>query len=337
VNDSTLLFLGSADVDQALTEVDPVACVHEALTLHAAGGALRWRPGDGEAARSLNMPGLLMGELQAAGTKIVNANPSNVQRGLPRASALILLFDFHTARVTCAMQGTHISALRTAAVSFLAAQRLGPAAGRRLAVIGCGPIGATHARLFARRLPGLEGVVLADADPARAKALHQELFAELEVAGVQLSLADSVPAALDGAAVVVTATTVNEPYIAYEQLAPGMLLVNVSLDDFDRGVVLKAGRVYVDDWSLILADRHRLLGRLAREGLVSGPGEPTPPGGRAVDGTLGQLLNGQIAGRTNESEIILVNPFGLAIEDLAIALRVHAVARQRGLGTSLPF
>src|SRR5439155_26699515 len=131
--------------------------------------------------------------------------------------------------------------------------------------------------------------------------------------------------------IVVTATTVTEPHIGSAQVDRGMLLINVSLDDLDRHVFLGADLLYVDDWSLIVADRHRLLGSLARQGVVSGPGEEAPEGGRAVDGTLGQLLAGQCSGRSDDEQVIVVNPFGLALEDIAVAHRVHAIARQRGL------
>jgi ornithine cyclodeaminase len=51
-----------------------------------------------------------------------------------------------------------------------------------------------------------------------------------------------------------------------------------------------------------------------------------------VDGELGQVLAGLRPGRLRERDVILVNPFGLAIEDVALAAEVHRAATRRGLG-----
>src|SRR5207247_6559065 len=119
---------------------------------------------------------------------------------------------------------------------------------------------------------------------------------------------------------VVTVTTSTTGYVRHSWLEPGALVVNVSLDDLLPEVLLRADKLFVDDWSLVAADEHRLLGRLIREGTI-----------RAVDGELGELLGGSRPGRSRAEEIVVVNPFGLAIEDPAIANEVsrHAVRRWR--------
>ena len=71
-----------------------------------------------------------------------------------------------------------------------------------------------------------------------------------------------------------------------------------------------------------------------RAGQIIGPDDPatSKPGCRKIDAQLGDLVTGRRPGRRQDSDIILVNPFGLAIEDVAVAARVYQVARQRGLG-----
>jgi hypothetical protein len=56
---------------------------------------------------------------------------------------------------------------------------------------------------------------------------------------------------------------------------------------------------------------------------------------RAIDGELGELLTGKREGRTRSDEIIVVNPFGLALEDLAVSQQIHRHALKNGLGTWL--
>ena len=114
------------------------------------------------------------------------------------------------------------------------------------------------------------------------------------------------------------------------------MLVHVSLDDALPDVVEKADLVLVDDWELVRDDPRRLLGRLYRAGELHGPGEANGTG-RAVDASIGDVLIGAHPGRGGEEEVILVNPFGMAICDIALAREVHEGAREAGLGISLPF
>lgn len=338
-NGNGLLYLSSADVAGVCSTLDPVRYVSDALRQHAAGtarvgpeGVIRWSPAPGQAARTLNMPGILSGIPDVVGTKIINANTGNPDRGLPRADGLTILFEPWSARPLVIMQGAQISALRTAAVSTVAAMRLASSAPVTLGIVGAGNIAEAHARLMPAHLK-TDRILVNDRIPERARALAGRL-SEPDAQLPPVSCAD-LEHTVREADVIVTATTVSEPYIPCEWLSQGTLVVNVSLDDIDSDAYMRADLLYVDDWQLITDDTQRLLGRLAREGRVAGPGEQAPPGGRSVTGTLGQLLDGACPSRENDSQIIVVNPFGMAIEDLAIAQAVYATAASRGLGAVL--
>src|SRR4051812_15461319 len=95
------------------------------------------------------MPGLVRGDVNVAGTKIINANLANPDRGLARAAGLVLLHVLTTARPRCLMTGTAISARRRAAVWVCAIEQWGSAG--EVGVIGCGPLAEAHMRLLADR------------------------------------------------------------------------------------------------------------------------------------------------------------------------------------------
>ncbi len=338
---SGLLYLTEADVELACREVDPLACVAEALAAHAAGevelpdeAVLRWEPSGGGAARTLNMPGRIAGAVPVVGTKIINASVGNPASGLPRASGLTLLFNPVTARPEAILQAASISALRTAAVSTLAARHLQPDVPQVLGVIGAGPIARAHILLMMEHL-AIARVLVCDQVGDRAQALVRGIRDAFPGPVEVEDLADP-KAVVQEADIVVTATTTTTAYIGYDWLKPGAVVVNVSLDDLEEEAYLRADRLYVDDWNLVVADTQRLLGRLARAGKVAAPG-PAGNGApaRPVDGTLGQLVTGTCPGRDDDGQIIVVNPFGMAICDLAIASRVHEVALLRGYGTRL--
>lgn len=333
-----LLYLNSSDIAKACADIDPLGCVAEALRQHAEGtarvgdeGTLRWSPAEGQSARTLNMPGLLAAPT-VAGTKIINANTGNPDNGLPRADGLTLLFDPQTARPSVILQAAEISALRTAAVSTLAALHLQNGGPIALTLLGAGKIAETHAILMAKHLE-IDSVLIYDKIPERGRTLAAKLRAMGNSFG-QVTTAEA-EYAVSKANVVVAATTTTTAYVPYSWITRGTTVINVSLDDVDADTYIKADLLYVDDWQLITADTQRLLGRLAREGKVSGPGDPAPASGRSVTGTIGQLLAGKCPGRENAEKTVLVNPFGMAIEDLALAQAVYIAAISRGLGTPL--
>jgi ornithine cyclodeaminase/alanine dehydrogenase-like protein (mu-crystallin family) len=328
----TILYLSEGDVARALEAVDVVGAVAGALTGHARGRTLvpaeaylAWKHA-GESARSLSMPGLVDG---CPGVKIINANPANRGRGLGRASGLIVLFDIQTGQPTTVLEAARISCLRTAAVTVIAADLLGAQPIERVALLGAGALARCHLELLASHTAELQEIRVFDLDPVRAAALAAEM------PDARVSICDGAERAIRGAELIIPVTTARHGYIPYAWLQAGALLVNTSLDDPLPDVVLRADKVFVDDWTLVARDHRRLLGRMRLAGQIRGPSDPRS-GARQIDGELGQLLIGACEGRARAEEIILVNPVGLAIEDLAIAQRVQRYARSNSLGTTVP-
>ena len=179
----------------------------------------------------------------------------------------------------------------------------------------------------------IDSMLIYDRIPERGQTLAEKLRAM----GSSLRRVVTAEAqyAVSKANVVVAATTTTAAYVPYSWITRGTTVINVSLDDIDADAYMNSDLLYVDDWQLITADTQRLLGRLAREGKVSAPGDSAPASGRSVTGTIGQLLARNCPGRENVGQTVLVNPFGMAIEDLALAQAVYIAAVSRGLGTPL--
>jgi ornithine cyclodeaminase/alanine dehydrogenase-like protein (mu-crystallin family) len=352
----SILYLTSQEIRLVCAELDPVAVVSRALADHATGATilpeesyLSWSPESGASppdspvpdvhsatARSLGMPGLV-GSNPAVGTKIINANPANPNAGLPRASGLTVLFDYQTARPACILEAAYISALRTASVTVLAANLLSAGPIATVALIGAGAQAHAHLALFLSHLSDLKHVRLFDRDISRAYGLRDRHDGHARERGVSLDIAAGTRDALDSIELVVTLTTTTTGYIPFDWLSPGTTLVNVSLDDPLPDMVAKADILVVDDWKLVSDDSRRLLGRLYRQGLVCGPEQIPVGAARKVDATIGDLILGRHPGRLNSDQIVLVNPFGLAVEDIALAQMVYEAALSAGLGRRLPF
>ncbi|WP_222131238.1 ornithine cyclodeaminase [Pseudonocardia sp. C8] len=341
VDEPPLRILGHADVLRAAADLDPVAVVRETLIHHAEGATtlpdeayLPWHTEGGAFARSLALPGAVWGERPAIGLKMINSSLENPGRGLPRAQGLTFLFDPDTARPTAMMEAAWLSATRTAAYTVLSVRELAAPGVRRIGVLGCGALAAAHLRLLAAELPGAE-VTVYDLDPDRARALADEWAGP--ASGLTVHPSTDPRSTVDGAGLVVCTTTTTTGYIAHDWLAPGALVAHVSLDDVLPEVIERADLLVVDDWDLIAADDRRILGRLYRSGEVTGPEgqhvDGTPEKGRRVDASLAGILAGTHPGRASSTDIVLSNPFGMGVLDVALAGAVRDVAEREDIGT----
>lgn len=341
-----ILYLDRDSVSMALRHVDAIQIVQSVLEAHSrkqthlpAEAYLGWLNGQGEWVRSLNMPGAVVGAQLRAGTKIINANPSNLRRGLPRADGILALFCAESGQIQCLMQGAQISSLRTAAVSVVATRALSDTPPQRLALLGAGVQAQAHAEAFLSEFKSsLCEVAVYDTERARTRSLCAALSAN-DNSGCQVRAASSAQDACYGADVIVPVTTTTVEYLQIDWLQAGSLVVNVSLSDLTPESFLVCDRVFVDDWELVAADRRRTLGRLIGEGHVVPP-SPTGPSGpgdpRSIDGELGDVLTGAVVGRTAADQRIIVNPFGLSIEDVSVGYEVMVAAIEHGLGIGLP-
>lgn len=345
--DERILYLSRKDVEGVCTEIESVAVIREVFQLHGSGQTIlpdeaymSWTNEQGEQVRSLNMPGYVGGSLKSAGTKIINGNSANPSRGLPRASGLTMIYDTTSVRVNCIMEGAYLSSLRTASVTALAVELFQGREIACVAIIGAGVLAQTHIELLIRRLPHLRAIRIFDLDRKRIQALKAKIVTVLQEHAVELQETATPEEAIREAQVIIPVTTTTTGYIPFGWLQPGALLVNISLDDPLPEVVLQADTVVVDDWNLVKHDPRRLLGRMYRAGQLIGPDEPldmveSGQQRRRIDAQLGEIVTGKKIGRSNLDDIILVNPFGLALEDVALAACVYQAALERNIGVWL--
>jgi ornithine cyclodeaminase/alanine dehydrogenase-like protein (mu-crystallin family) len=189
----------------------------------------------------------------------------------------------------------------------------------------------------------LEFIRVYDIRPGAAEALGKKVASACAVTGVHFMSAASAREAVEGAEAVVTVTTVveGEGYLALDWLAPDTVVAHVSLDDLLPETVLGATCIVVDDWSLVRTDPRRLFGRMIRAGLLTGPidgenhAETTAvvsADARRVDGHIADYLPGGT--RTPpDSGVVIVNPFGMALQDIVLGDLVAGAAHAAGLGT----
>ena len=143
---------------------------------------------------------------------------------------------------------------------------------------------------------------------------------------VEVRVADGAEAAVRAGEVVVTATVTDRPWLPFAWLEKGCFLSNVSIMDAERDIFTSADKVVVDDWDQCNREG-KILHQLTAEGRFSR---------QQLHAELGQVVVGDRPGRESDSEIILLNAMGMAVNDVACARAIYEQARAAGIGTWLP-
>ena len=320
-----LLVLSEPDVRRLLRMDECIELMQEALSDHARGRMwlpLRWaiRPPDEESLFGL-MPAHRSEPHRAYGLKAVCIFPGNPAKGLDAHQGGVLLFDGETGQLRAVLDGSAVTAIRTAAVTAVATRALARADAAELAILGAGVQARSHLEAMAA-LGRFERARLWSRRPEAV----EELIAESDVP-FPLEAATSAESAVSGADVVVTATSAPEPIVERSWLAPGTHVNAVgssiaSTRELDTET-MKAAALFAD----------------ARESMVNESGDYLMAGlePEHIRAELGEVLIGSGEGRRDDEELTVFKSLGLAIEDLAAAEHVYARAQAEGAGTSVPF
>jgi ornithine cyclodeaminase len=253
-----------------------------------------------------------------AGVKWIASFPANYERGLDRASAVIVLNSTDTGIPEVILEGSIISAKRTAASAALAARTLITGAPpSSVGIIGCGLINAEILRFLGALFP-LERLVMLDTDLERMSRFRERIRSFLP--DIRMSVAAHAAAVFRAASLISIATTASAPHI--ESIDRPVTILHVSLRDLSVSSILASDNV-VDDPDHVCRARTSL--HLAEEAT-----------GRRdfIRCTLGEILCGKKPARRDEGSVIF-SPFGLGILDLAVARLVCDLALRSGVGTRI--
>jgi alanine dehydrogenase len=262
--------------------------------------------------------GVMPAYLPSAGLacKLVTLFPQNTDRHTHQA--VIVIFDPRSGTPLALMDGTYITATRTAAGSALATRLLAREDAEVLALLGTGVQAHSHARALPRVREFTE-IRVAGRDRARAEALAQEI-------GPHARAVSSYEEAIRNADVVAATTHSTDPIVRREWLSPGVHVNSVGLNPAGREVDEQT----VADALLVVESRDSALA-------------PPPAGAPELAGLspadvhaeLGELVAGIKPGRSSQDEITLYKSVGVAVQDVAAAALVLAAAQGRSVGLAI--
>src|SRR5215213_1521288 len=323
-----VLILKGDEIDAALQgrEHEIIATVEAAYKAHAAGdsslpNSLFLRFPNDDYNRIIALPAYVGRHFNVAGVKWVSSFPGNLEKGLNRASAVIVMNSAETGRAEVIMEGSVINAKRTAASAALAARciHLGSAP-ETLGILGCGPINFEVTRFLSVVFPKIDRLLVFDVDASRARQF-KENCAEFN-SRWRVGVVDESRELFQDANVVSLATRAIRPHIYDVSMCqPGSTILHVSLRDFSPEVILSVDNV-VDDADHIC--RAQTSVHLAEQFVNNRD---------FIRCTLVDFANGVAPTKSNPEAVTIFSPFGLGVLDMAVGKIAAELAAERGSGT----
>ena len=266
------------------------------------------QPGGSEA-KLLLMPAWTNSGERLTGCKVVSVYPDNAKLGKPSVYGSYLLMSGDTGETLALIDGTALTAWRTAAASALAARYLARDDASHLVMVGAGALSSHLIRAHSTVRP-IKRVTLWNRTRSRAVSTAFALHAS----GIEPLIADNLEAAVRTADIVSCATLSTAPLIRGQWLKKGAHVDLVGaftpkMREADDEAVRRA-RVYVD----------------VRASAPKGSGDIAIPLKKKIikpsdiHGDLFELCRGKAKGRKRKDEITLFKSVGTAIEDLAAAM-----------------
>ena len=308
-------------------EQELIEIVQRAYQAHASGASslphstfLRFPRDEGN--RIIALPAYLGQEFGVAGVKWVSSFPGNLTQGIDRASAIVILNSPQTGRPQAILEGSIISAKRTAASAALAAKVFHNGRQRtNLGVIGTGLINFEIVKSLVAGGPKFQTIVAFDLDRARAEQFKRKC---LEKFGqIEFRIESDINNVLKSCSLISFATTAARPYVADLAACPeNTTILHVSLRDLSPEVILKSDNVTDDIEHVCRANTSLHLA------------EQLAGHRKFIRCNLADVLGGVEPVRKNGKPVVF-SPFGLGVLDLAVGQHAYDFALKHGLGTSI--
>jgi ornithine cyclodeaminase len=270
------------------------------------------------------MPGSLAAG-QPFGIKVLSVIDNPGELGVDSHQGGVMIFDPANGSPMALCEAGAITAVRTAAVSALATDRLARADAEILAILGAGTQARSHIEAMLE-VRAISSIRVWSRNPETVRKFAEEQAARH---GLTVEPAPNAATAVAGADIVCTTTSASEPVLFGDTLADGMHVnaVGASIPSWREldSEAIRRSRLFTDRRESLEneAGEYRLA---LEEGVIDK---------HHFEAEIGQVLVGGHPGRTSDSEITLFRSLGLAVEDIAAARLVYQRAVERGIGTDV--
>jgi ornithine cyclodeaminase/alanine dehydrogenase-like protein (mu-crystallin family) len=264
-------------------------------------------------------------EPRALGAKIVSVFRSNPARGLPTVASMYVFSDYLTGVPLAIMDGSYLTAIRTAAGAAVATRELARPDAATLGVFGTGVQARFHVETI-RRVRKLSRILVVGTSAEKARA-----FADWAAGVTGVPAEPATPAEASSADTVAACTTSGTPVVLADQVRDGAHVNAVgaftpSTRELPSTLVGRA-RVFVDTCAGALAEAGDLLLAVQDNAFALSD----------LAGELGEVLLGTVQGRQSREQVTVYKSVGAAFLDAATARLAFDAAQQSGVGTVYDF
>lgn len=239
---------------------------------------------------------------------------------------LVTLYSVETGELLALIEADYMGQLRTGAASGVATKYLARKLAKSAAIIGTGGQAKTQLEAI-HNVRMLDAVYVFGRDAERRNRFCDEMGDKL---GINVYPMESSAAAVEHSEIICTATTAAHPVLHGQDLPPGVHINAIGANhahkqELDEAAVGKASLIFVDSLAQSNQEAGDLIIPFAKK-----------PQRWAEVKELADLIAGKVPGRANDSQITLFKSNGIASWDLAVAVKVYALAKEKGLGRELP-
>ncbi len=270
------------------------------------------------------LPATLLTE-KICGVKWVSVFPPNPERfGLQNLSAVIVLSEIEKGFPVALMDGTLCSNMRVGAMGAIAAKHFARKDSKSVAFIGAGEQAKMHLIAMKTAVPSIEECRVS------AKYGHEEEQFVSEMAPLLPDVRFSATGtnaqkAMDGADILVTATSAQAPLLKAAWMKPGSFYSHIGGWEDEYGVAKQCEKIVCDDWETV-KHRTQTLSRMYKDGDLTD---------EDIYADLVEVVAGEKGGRETAEERAYFNAVGLAYVDVAIAFAMYQRAQEAGKGQRL--
>jgi ornithine cyclodeaminase/alanine dehydrogenase-like protein (mu-crystallin family) len=326
-----ILYLSNEDVKKVLDLSRAIEITEQALRDHSEGRVIWSTPEDlaikpdqgwqswvtGCALATEPVAGFRIRSIKAAGgSRDVSRPPRGPRR-------ILILSDREGGEIRAIMDEDWCHAVRTAAAATVAMRVLARKGAKTMAMLGAGDTARAAVPVMAKAFQ-LKEIRVTSRTPESRRNYAKEVSEEY---ALNIRAVESTEEALQGADLVVSATTTSTPFVKDAWLGEGATVYSIGKhQEMESDVYKKADKFVVDSW--VHCKNKSDMQRLLKDNYLSE---------KDLYAELPELLSGKKPARGSERERIFIRAIGLVNQDIALANYVYRAALEKGMGTVLPF
>ena len=270
------------------------------------------------------MPARVDGESGSLAVKVVSLFGGNVGIGIPQIQGAVIVLDPNTGQTLALLEGSSLTAIRTAAASGAATDLLAAPTSATLAILGAGVEARAHIDAMCAVRP-ITTIKVFSPTPANVDSL----VAEFTARAFEISRSDSSADAVRESDIICTTTTSKTPVLEDSDVKPGAHINAIGTHTPDAcevsGATVARAWVVVDERAAAWAEAGDLI-QPRDAGLI---------GEDHIRAEVGELVLDPALRPTSPDQVTLFKSVGIAVQDAVAATTALEAAKRLGLGTTV--